>query len=216
MQVLSNELSPRRTLLGTGPSVEAKRFPQTDFPLAKEEHSEERFMKKVVLLAILALALPTMAFATTYNIVDGGSVALGVATFSGSATVGGSISITAPLTTVNGSAATGSLGFTTGTLTATGSSNVFDFTGGSITLTVGGSTLFTGTFSSGTVTVNGTNAYTIAGTLSNGAGFITTIDTHGDVSGRGTVVVTPEPGTLGLLGTGLIGIAGIVRRKLRG
>ena len=171
-------------------------------------------MKKVVLLALFALALSTVASATTYNIVDGGSVALGVASFSGSATAGGTITITAPLVTVNGSGATGNLSFTTGTLTAAGG-GVFDFNGGSLSLTVGSSTVFTGTFSSGTVTVNGTNAYTISGTLSNGAGFITTIDTHGDVRGSGTVVVSPEPGTLGLLGTGLIGIAGIVRRKLR-
>lgn len=214
MQMLSRRLSPREDIVGSWASGGLTRLPQTGFPPSVGEHSEERFMKKVVLLALFALALSTVASATTYNIVDGGSVALGVASFSGSATAGGTITITAPLVTVNGSGATGNLSFTTGTLTAAGG-GVFDFNGGSLSLTVGSSTVFTGTFSSGTVTVTGTNAYTISGTLSNGAGFITTIDTHGDVRGSGTVVVSPEPGTLGLLGTGLIGIAGIVRRKLR-
>jgi hypothetical protein len=31
-----------------------------------------------------------------------------------------------------------------------------------------------------------------------------------------TNLATPEPGTLGLLGTGLIAVAGIMRRKLLG
>ena len=32
----------------------------------------------------------------------------------------------------------------------------------------------------------------------------------------GDTIVTPEPGTLGLLGTGLVGLAGVIRRKVRG
>jgi hypothetical protein len=170
-------------------------------------------MKKVVLLALLALALPTVALATTLNVVDGGSIALGTASLTGTASVGGSMTLTAPLISINSVSTPGTLSLTTGTLTATGSSNVFDFTGGTLTLTSGSSTLFMGAFSSGTVTVTGGNIFTITGTLANGAGFTTQVDKHGDVSG--TALITPEPGTLALLGTGLVGLAGIVRRKLR-
>lgn len=171
-------------------------------------------MKKVVLLALLALALPTVALANTLNVVDGGSIALGTATLTGTATAGGSMTLTAPLMSINSVATPGTLTLVTGTLTATGSPNVFDFSGGTLTLSSGGSTLFTGAFSSGTVTVTGGNIFTINGTLANGLGFTTQVDKHGDVSG--TALITPEPGTLGLLGTGLVGLAGIVRRKMRG
>jgi len=35
------------------------------------------------------------------------------------------------------------------------------------------------------------------------------------VQGEGASTVIPEPGTLGLLGTGLIGLAGLTRRKFK-
>jgi acyl dehydratase len=56
--------------------------------------------------------------------------------------------------------------------------------------------------------VHGTTTQTIVTIgvqLAQGIGHVTTGNTH---------LVIPEPGTLGLLGTGLIGIAGMVRRKL--
>ncbi len=62
-------------------------------------------------------------------------------------------------------------------------------------------TLWSGRFVTGTTTqtIHSTN-----GQLSQGIGHIRLGNTH---------LLTPEPGTLGLLGTGLVAIAGMLRRK---
>jgi len=113
------------------------------------------------------------------------------------------------------------------------------FSSGTITITSGNTILFMSSLTNGTVTrhtepgepndadflasivpssctgLNVPNACT-GGTLD-----IRNLDIHGqnirglDISGTAHVDVVPEPGTLGMLGTGVIGLAGMMRRKLK-
>lgn len=201
-------------------------------------------MKRILLMAALALALPLAAFAGNVDFTNTGGTLTGT---SAGLTLTGS-----ELTVVDGlgggivTGGLGSLSFTTGGLTSGSLTTGGTFAaGGTFTITGNGKggipngVIFSGTFS-GPVTwteittsgPNGSIYYTLTGAISgtwyngtivNGATTQITFNAGkngftGSVPlGSGDTIITtvPEMGTLGLLGTGLVGLAGVVRRKMK-
>ncbi len=202
-------------------------------------------MKRLVLLAVLALALPTAVFASSnIDYTNSGGTLDG--STSGLSLSGSVLTVVSSGASVITGKNLGSVSFETGALLSGSLQQGGTFAaGGSFTIVGNGTngiasgTLFTGTFSnSSPVTwtmatlANGTHNYTLTGALegTNGSGISAvgatvqlTVNTgkrffngctrisSGDTN---VSVVVPEPGSLSLLGTGLIALGGVIRRKL--
>ena len=196
-------------------------------------------MRRVLVLALLALALPMAAWADGIDLVNlHGSISISNA---------GVTSIASQLHSFNGVVADpghslGSVSFSTGALLSGSILNggTFSDVGSSFVVIGKGpqvphkGVIFSGAFvgpvswtlvSQSGVSLIYTLSGTIEGTLWNGHVVTgTTTQTIYSVKGQitqgighirmgETILPSPEPGTLGLLGTGLVAIAGMLRRK---
>jgi|SRR6266567_2238270 hypothetical protein len=201
-------------------------------------------MKRVALLTLLALALPLAAFADSIDTTNSGGTLTGSSaglTLTGSELI--AVNGLNGLGLVTGDL--GSVSFSTAAMAGGSLQMGGTFAaGGSFVITGNGTNgipngaVFSGTFS-GPATwtlvtlANGTHNYTLSGavngtwyngsavfgattqlTINTGRGFFngTTSISSGDTN---IVTSVPEPGTLGLLGTGLVGIAGAMHRKFK-
>jgi hypothetical protein len=200
-------------------------------------------MRRVLFLALLALALPMAAWADGIDLTNQfGSISISTA---------GITSMQSQLKSFNGITAPaghalGSVSFSTGALVSGSllAGGVFSDVGSSFVVIGKGNfgqpkgTIFSGSFvgpivwtltsAPGAKTLTYSLTGTIQGMLYNGRivsgvttqNFFTTASQLNSgiahIRGGTTTLSTPEPGTLGLLGAGLVGVAGMFRRKLMG
>jgi hypothetical protein len=196
-------------------------------------------MRRVLVLTLLALALPMAAWADGIDLINlHGSISVSNA---------GITSVGSQLHQFNGVIATpghslGSVSFSTGALLSGSilTGGTFSDAGSSFLVIGKGNQVphkgvifdgaFVGPVSWTLVAQNGQSltyelSGNIEGTLYNGH-FVTGTTTQtiysvngqiqlgiGHIRAGQTNIITPEPGTLGLLGTGLVAIAGMIRRK---
>jgi hypothetical protein len=201
-------------------------------------------MRRVVFLTLLALALPIAAWADGIDLTNQyGSISITAAGISSTQSQLTSFNGIVPpahrnlgsVAFTTGALATGSIRWG-GTFSATGSSFVVVGKGN---YGQPKGTIFSGSFV-GPITWTLTSApnaktltYVLSGTIQgmlydgrivSGTTSQTFYTVNGQLIGEGiahirsgsTNLTVPEPGTLGLLGTGLVGIAGMFRRKLIG
>ena len=192
-------------------------------------------MRRVLLLILLCLALPLAASASSVDLQSSGGT---ITALSSGLSLSGDI-----VTSYGGIVGTnlGTVTFSTGAF-VTGGPTTFPATigaGGTFTIMLNGSvmgvpsgTVFTGTFASGTWSQPGgpgaTHPFTFSAFV-NGTGnssvtisevtMTGTIGPNGTIEGgSGDIILSttpvPEPGTLGLLGTGLVGLGGLLRKRI--